>query len=49
MKVKKIIEKIKDIFRIHCPECNGIIKSEYLDMEIDHVVYKCTKCGKEWI
>ena len=49
MKVKRIIEKIKDIFRIHCPDYGEIMKSEYLDMEIDHMVYKCTKCGKEWI
>lgn len=28
MKVKRIIEKIKDIFRLHCPECNGIMKSD---------------------
>jgi hypothetical protein len=25
------------------------MKSEYLDMEIDHIVYKCEKCGEEWI
>lgn len=47
--MKKIIEKLKDIFSLHCPECNARMKSEYLDMTIDHVVYKCTKCGKEWI
>ena len=45
-KIKRIIEKIKDIFSLHCPECGGIMKSEYLDMEIDHIVYKCEKCGK---
>lgn len=46
---KKFIEKIKDLLSLHCPECNGRMKSEYLDMEIDEMVYKCTKCGKEWI
>lgn len=46
---KKIIEKIKDIFSLHCPECGGRMKSEFLDMEIDHIVYKCEKCGNEWI
>ena len=25
------------------------MKSKYLDMEIDNLVYKCEKCGKEWI
>lgn len=49
MKVKRIIEKIKEIFSLHCPDCRGAMKSKYLDMEIDHMVYKCTKCGKEWI
>lgn len=48
-KIKKIIEKIKDIFSLHCPACNGIMKSKYLDMQFDHLVYKCTKCGKEWM
>ena len=47
--LKIIIEKLKDIFSLHCPESKGRMKSEYLDMEIDHMVYKCTKCGKEWI
>lgn len=33
----------------HCPECGGRMKSEYLDMEIEKLVYKCKKCGKEWV
>ncbi len=49
MIIKTIIEKIKDIFSLHCPECNGRMKCEMLDMELDSLVYKCTKCGKEWI
>lgn len=48
-KIKKIMKKIKDIFSLHCPECNGRMKSKYLDMQSDHLVYKCTKCGKEWM
>ena len=48
-KIKRIIEKIKDIFSLHCPACNGRMQVEDLDMEIDHIVYKCKKCGKEWI
>ena len=48
-KIKRILEKIKDIFSLHCTECGGRMKSEYLDMEIDHIVYKCEKCGEEWI
>lgn len=45
-KTKRIIEKIKDIFSLHCPECGGRMKSEYLDMEIDKLVYKCKKMWK---
>ncbi len=48
-KIKRIIDKIKDIFSLHCPACNGRMQVEYLDMEIDHIVYKCEKCGEEWI
>lgn len=47
--MKKLIEKIKDIFSLHCQECGGRMKSEMLDMQFDNLVYKCTKCGKEWM
>lgn len=48
--INKIIEKLKNIFSLPpCPECNGKVKSEYLDMTIDKLVFKCTKCGKEYI
>ena len=49
MKLKAIWEKVKDIFSLHCPKCSGRMKSEYLDMELDSLVYKCEKCGKEFI
>ena len=47
--MKKLLKKIKDLFSLHCLKCNGIVKSEYLDMQFDKMVYKCTKCGKEWM
>lgn len=47
-RIKKIINKIIDLLSQHCPKCGGRMKSEYLDMEIDSLVYKCTKCEKEW-
>lgn len=47
--MKKLIKEIKDIFSLHCPECNGKMKCEMLDMKFDSLVYKCTKCGKEWM
>lgn len=49
MVLKRVWEKIKDIFSLHCPECNGRMESEYLDIEIDTLVYKCEECNKEWI
>ena len=49
MKLKAILEKVKDIFSLHCPECKGRMKCEYLDMEFDTLVYKCEKCGKKFI
>lgn len=47
--MKKIIEKIKDIFSLHCPECDGRMKCKMLDMQFDSLVYECSKCGKEWM
>ena len=47
--VQTIIAKCKDLIYLHCPECSGIMKSEMLDMEFDLIVYKCQKCGKEWV
>lgn len=49
MQLEEAIEKIKNLFSLHCPECDGRMKSKFLDMEIDTIVYECTKCGKEWI
>ena len=48
-KLNKIKEKIIDIFSMHCPDCGARMKSEFLDMRYDSLVWKCTKCGKEWI
>lgn len=47
-KRKRMLEKIKDIFSSHCPECGGRMKYDDYDMEIDHFVYRCEKCGKRW-
>lgn len=32
-----------------CPDCGGIMDYELHDMTIDKPVYKCRKCGKEWV
>lgn len=47
-KIKRIIEKIKDIFSLHCPECGGRMKSEYLDMERMCDVRTDKKCWKQY-
>lgn len=43
------IDKLKGLFKLHCPLCGGEMKVEMFDMELDRLVYKCKKCGKEWI
>lgn len=47
-KFNKIIQKIKNIFLDHCPNCKGIIEAEDFDNEIKRTIYKCNKCGKRW-
>lgn len=47
--ITKILELIKELFTLRCPDCGGIMRSEFLDMEFDRLVYKCTDCGEEWI
>lgn len=49
VRIMKIIEKLSKIFKPHCPKCNSIMNIKFIDMTIDKVVYKCKKCGKEWI
>ena len=34
---------------IKCPECDGVLKAEFLDMKWDRMVYKCNKCNKRWM
>lgn len=50
--MKKISAKIREFyneyFNHHCPDCDGIMDSEFLDMTIDKLVYKCRNCDKEW-
>ena len=46
--MKRIINKIKDLVCLHCPECGGRMELEMLDIEIDELIYKCTECDKKW-
>lgn len=44
--LKRVYEKY---FKSHCPDCNGVMDSIYLDMKFDHLVYECRKCKKRWM
>jgi uncharacterized Zn finger protein len=44
-----MFKKIKEFFKLKCPNCGGEMCSIFLDMEIDKFVYECKKCGKRWI
>lgn len=49
----KIISYLKSaferFFKHDCPGCGGVMDSEFLDMTLDRMVYKCRKCGKRWV
>lgn len=47
--MKRFIERIRGLFSSHCPDCGATMKSEFFDMEIDRMVYKCKNCGKKWV
>lgn len=47
--IKRLIDKIKRLLALKCPDCGGVMRSEFYDMEIDELVYKCEQCGKQWI
>ena len=32
-----------------CPRCGGKLHSTFFDMTFDRMVYKCSKCGEEYI
>lgn len=49
MKLKCLIDYIRSLFILHCPDCDGEMESEFFDMSIDKMVYKCKQCGKEWV
>ena len=44
----KLIEKLRDMLRPKCPDCGGKLNAEYIDMELDIIVYKCESCGEEF-
>ena len=44
-----MIKKIREFFKQECPLCGGEMGVVFIDMVFDRAVYKCKKCGKEWI
>lgn len=32
-----------------CPRCGGKLHSTFFDLTFDKMVYKCSKCGEEYI
>ena len=48
--IKKITDRIPISFDgLTCPDCGGKLHDEFLDMQFNKLVYKCEKCGKEWM
>jgi uncharacterized protein (DUF983 family) len=47
--MKKLLKKIINWLRIDCPECYGKLHQEFFDMQYDKLVWKCDKCGKQFI
>ena len=47
--MKKFVRWFLDKLSLHCPDCGGAMRSDFLDMEADRLVYKCNCCGKRWI
>ena len=50
MKTKqKAVGWFWNLFKPKCPDCKGSMNSSFFDMQFDGLVFKCTKCKKEWI
>lgn len=45
----KIIEKIRNAFKLECPACGGRMELEFYDLLIKKNVYQCEECKKEWV
>ena len=47
--INEIIRLYEKHFKHHCPDCDGVMYSIFLDMKLDKLVYKCRVCSKEWV
>lgn len=43
-----IVLLLKSI-KLRCPECGGELKNDCYDSFIDKCIWRCKRCGKEWI
>lgn len=50
MENKKVaVERFLNLFKLKCPNCKVTMNSSFFDMQFDSLVFKCTKCKKDWI
>lgn len=42
-------KRIRKFFQCRCPKCKALLDEEFLDLEINKIVYRCTRCGKRWV
>ena len=47
--MKKIWNWIRNLFTMRCPVCDGKMKSVFIDMDFDKLVWECDSCKKLWI
>jgi hypothetical protein len=48
--MNKFIDKFLKWLLIRCPDrCGGMLHTEFYDMKFDKLVWKCSKCKKEFI
>lgn len=48
-KVKAAANKVLDWLCLRCPECGGKLVEEFYDVGLGKMIYRCEKCGEEWI
>ena len=44
-----VILAVLIMIKPRCPRCGGKLHSTFFDLTFDKLVYKCSKCGEEYI
>lgn len=47
--IRKLVAILESIFKLSCPYCHGIMDGDMYDPLIDHIIYTCRKCHKQFI